>query len=166
MQESAKALVLEHNELKDILRQAEQMIPELVKIVDSLNLGESLYSVQQANTLRGEIIKLTEKVDLMSKRICVGQAVNNSDTVLRQRIRSSIITRIRTLLSNLPVIPGEEYLNELKSKSMEGSQIRKPTVAQVVKSSGWVGEAKDVPMVDDPIEQQIINLQEFIQQAK
>ncbi|CAG7823070.1 unnamed protein product [Allacma fusca] len=109
VQESGKKLIADHNNLKETLNQAEQLIPDLVKIVDSLNSGESLHSVQQANE--------------------------------------------------------EKYLNELKTKSREGTQVKKPVIAQVG-SEGWVSEVKNVEMVDDPIQQQINNLEGFIEQAK
>jgi len=127
----------------------------LENIADSIRKGETLYSVQHLNEQRMLLLRSTEIIDTLSKKITVlgcdssdvsdGGTGNPSLLLLQNRIRTANVNFIRDLLTRVPSVQQES-----------------PTSG----SSGFEAKATKEIFPHDPFQQQIQNVKVFIEQAK
>ncbi|XP_067883139.1 rabenosyn-5-like, partial [Heterodontus francisci] len=58
-----------YEKLRSCIVKVEKMAPDYMKMADSLNAGETNYELERASNMRVELMKLYERIDLLSKRI-------------------------------------------------------------------------------------------------
>jgi len=138
------------------MKQSETLNIEYSTMVSSLARGENLYSLDQCTGVRNDLIKLTEKIDILSKRIILlgietNEVISESEKKLRARLRLGAINWIRDFLSSLLTIPDKE-----KEQQSLGE--------------GWTPSRADSSSAmndsDDVIGIQIANMKKWISEAK
>ena len=68
----SKAIITQfYDKLRSLQQECESKNVEYVRMISSLMEGESLYSIELATSFRNDIIKNTEKIDILSKKILV-----------------------------------------------------------------------------------------------
>ncbi|GFO21195.1 Rabenosyn-5 [Plakobranchus ocellatus] len=109
-----------YNKMKQCIREAEQIIPEYMPMVDSLSQGETVYNYRQAQILRTKLVKLYEAVDQLSKKILVldlrseEQTSNPRQVLLQKSIRIYASNFMQDNMIGLQSLPSEEEYNKLR----------------------------------------------------
>ncbi|XP_067836854.1 rabenosyn-5, partial [Heptranchias perlo] len=67
--DSSPVIAQLYEKLRSCIGKVEQLAPEYLKMAESLNAGESTYRLEDASNLRVDLMKLYERIDLLSKRI-------------------------------------------------------------------------------------------------
>jgi len=161
---SSKAIVTQFYErLRALMSQCEARNSEYNTIVSSLNQGDKLYSIEQCTATRNELIKLTEKIDILSKRINLlgvesGEEISESEKRLRARIRTGTINWIREFLASIKLLPTEKP----QASAASGPVVK--IVDGWTPSQGNVGNS--VNETDDVMEIQITNMKRWIDEAR
>lgn len=122
-------------ELKEKLNEIERLLPIMLKMSESLNLGETTYSLADANDLKKKLTRLGETSDLMSRKIEALGFTKGTPTAddpkpapippptrqynLQLAIRRSTIAFIRNALLGLPELPDDKQFAELKARNDE-----------------------------------------------
>jgi hypothetical protein len=164
----SKAIITQfYDKLRMLQHDCEVKNAEYVRMITSLMAGESLFSIELATNFRNDIIKNTEKIDILSKKILVlgydsgeADAISETEKRLRTRIRTSTVNWIRDFLSGLRIVP------EKAAASADG----KPAATGVVKFvDGWTASQPDASSIDettDVMEIQIRNMKKWIDEAR
>ncbi len=139
--------------------QCETLNTEHNTMVSSLARGENLYSIEQCAALRNDLIKLTEKIDVLSKKIILlgiesGEVISESEMKLRSRLRLGAINWIRKFLGGIMSVPE-------KNKDKEPQPV----------GEGWtpsmsMSNQSSLTDSDDVIGIQINNMKRWINEAK
>ncbi|EDW75574.1 uncharacterized protein Dwil_GK23930 [Drosophila willistoni] len=95
-----------------------------MKINLSLNEGENIFTLADANALLGKIGKVAEALDARSKRILAIHCEPGSrEEALKKAIRMSCMQAIKERMLSLPPLPKEEYIRQIQErKRMETEQ--------------------------------------------
>lgn len=114
-----------YEKLKLCIEQAEEQLPRFLPMVESLSIGESTYSLNEANHLRSQLLKLYEYIDILSKKIMV---LGLNDDVppptrqlyLQRAIRTFSSNFLKENMSGIQQLPSEEEYNKMQeSHSLE-----------------------------------------------
>nr|XP_002122676.1 rabenosyn-5 isoform X2 [Ciona intestinalis] len=132
-------LVLLYEKLQSATNGANSLAPEYEKIADSLNQGEETYELDTANELRFKLIKLYEKIDVVSKKI---EVLNSEDeefplspttvrlqTSIRRASHAYLQENMLTLRS-LPSFPKLEILQKNRRQEQEKKMRRQREEAE------------------------------------
>lgn len=141
----------------------------------SLHAGEQTYNLVDSQALRGSIGKQGEILDAVSKRIAaipLNPEIPRAVT-LQNAIRRSTSNYIKDTLLSLPPLPTPAELSKKRTRLRDN--IPQPTPKAFVPqkltiNSGWspvvVTERSLREQSDDPLKQQMNNVQEYINQAR
>lgn len=120
LRNTSPPIVQIYDKMKQCIREAEQIIPEYMPMVDSLSQGETVYSYRQALILRTKLVKLYEAVDQLSKKILVmdlrndEQSSNPRQVLLQKSIRMYASNFMQENMIGLQSLPSEEDYNKLR----------------------------------------------------
>lgn len=117
-----------YERLKNCMDEAERLSPLYVKMAISLNAGETNYHLDDAQSVRVKLLKLSESVDLLSKRIMAlnqdGMSTCKRDLLLQRGIRNRASSFLQQHIVGLPPLPTEEELHRLQLKRQKQVQER------------------------------------------
>ncbi|XP_050413256.1 rabenosyn-5 [Patella vulgata] len=113
-------LVLLYEKMRACMRDANELIPEYLPMVDSLSIGEATYNWSEAQALRNKLVRLYDAVDQLSKRILSLEIKPESPSALKQQqlqkaIRVSASYFMQENLIGLQALPSEDQYEELKT---------------------------------------------------
>ncbi|XP_031460925.1 rabenosyn-5 [Phasianus colchicus] len=112
-----------YEKLRLCMEKVDQKAPEYVRMAESLNAGETTYSLEHANDLRVEIQKVYEFIDALSKKILsLGlheEPQPHPKTLQLQRmIRYSATLFVQEKLFGLMSLPTKDQYEELKKRRL------------------------------------------------
>ncbi|XP_048813398.1 rabenosyn-5 [Lagopus muta] len=112
-----------YEKLRLCMEKVDQKAPEYVRMAESLNAGETTYSLEHANDLRVEIQKVYELIDALSKKILsLGlheEPQPHPKTLQLQRmIRYSATLFVQEKLFGLMSLPTKDQYDELKKRRL------------------------------------------------
>ena len=144
-----------YEKLKALMIQCETLNTEHSTMISSLARGENLYSLEQCAALRNDLIKLTEKIDILSKKIILlgiesNEVISESEMKLRSRLRLGAINWIRDFLSGIMSVPEKNKEQQSVGEGWTPSQV----------------DSSDLSDSDDVIGIQITNMKRWINEAK
>nr|XP_034962425.1 rabenosyn-5 isoform X1 [Zootoca vivipara]XP_034962426.1 rabenosyn-5 isoform X1 [Zootoca vivipara] len=110
-----------YEKLRLCMEKVDQKAPEYIKMAESLNVGETTYSLEHAYSLRMEVQKMYELIDALSKKILTlglnEEPQPHPRTLQLQRmIRYSATLFVQEKLLGLMSLPTQEQYEELKEK--------------------------------------------------
>ncbi|XP_062977479.1 rabenosyn-5 [Elgaria multicarinata webbii] len=110
-----------YEKLRLCMEKVEQKAPEYIKMAESLNAGETTYSLENASSLRMEVQKMYELIDALSKKILTlglnEEPQPHPRTLQLQRmIRYSATLFVQEKLLGLMSLPTQDQYEELKEK--------------------------------------------------
>ncbi|XP_061474442.1 rabenosyn-5 [Rhineura floridana] len=113
-----------YEKLQLCMEKVDQKAPEYIKMAESLNAGETTYSLEHANSLRMEVQKMYELIDGLSKKILTlglnEEPQPHPRTLQLQRmIRYSATLFVQEKLLGLMSLPTQEQYEELKEKKKQ-----------------------------------------------
>ncbi|XP_073974881.1 rabenosyn-5 isoform X2 [Rhodnius prolixus] len=185
-----------YERLANYREQADQLSCQYIKMSISLNAGESVYDLQEAQKIKVRLLKLAENIDSLSSKIAVlGKDTENPPQGqafrLQTMIRSAFATYLRNQLLTLPLLPTEEQVEKAQTKRrqeitarIQEEKLRHAKLNNVVTSKsgasqqkvsndpavslgqGWVPESKKVNESDDPLIEQMNIIRSYIKEAK
>ncbi|XP_053985826.1 rabenosyn-5 isoform X1 [Hylaeus volcanicus] len=109
-----------YEKMKAYMNEASQHVQMYNKMWESLSEGESVYNLEDAQTLRVKIAKLGENIDLISKRIsvlgtrCVENPPQERELQLHQMVRASAMIFLKEELLSVQALPTAEKYAELQ----------------------------------------------------
>lgn len=119
-------IVQMYERLKHNMVEAERLCPIYLKMADSLNCGESNYHLRDAQELRIKLIRHSETIDMLSKRIAILNRDNpksgSRDILLQKGIRNRASSFLQDHVIGLPSLPSEDELKALQVKRREEIQ--------------------------------------------
>lgn len=169
---SEKRLLELYDTIRGKMTEIDNLQPQLVTVVESIRSGETLYSREEANSLRSKLLRANEQIDLLSKQLSALKSESSSMQVLQQRIRQSCVVFIRDFIRTVPVVPDTADDSSSTSSSLGGAS------SILLTGEGWSISAPDhhddrhssggpsADFEDNPIKQQIKNVKFYIQQAQ
>ncbi|XP_021265583.1 rabenosyn-5 isoform X2 [Numida meleagris] len=112
-----------YEKLRLCMEKVDQKAPEYIRMAESLNAGETTYSLEHANDLRVEIQKVYEFIDALSKKILsLGlheEPQPHPKTLQLQRmIRYSATLFVQEKLFGLMSLPTKDQYEELKKRRL------------------------------------------------
>lgn len=117
---STPALVLMYEKMKGFMDEAEDILPQYYKMVESLSEGETNYTLEEAQMLRVRLTKIAESVDLISRKIGSHMPAEGSPSPralqLQGGVRLAASVFLRQWLLGLPCPPGPEQLEALQAR--------------------------------------------------
>lgn len=127
---NAKPIISQfYQRLTEYKQQAEDLRLQYLKMYNSLTNGESIYSLDEAQTVKLKLLKLAENIDALSSKIAVlgkgtekppqGQALR-----LQNMVRAASAVYLKTNLLSLPGLPTEEQFAEAQNKRREAINAR------------------------------------------
>ncbi|XP_012284186.1 rabenosyn-5 [Orussus abietinus] len=176
-----------YEKMRRYMEEANRYLDMYRRMCQSLNEGESMYDLRDAQVLRVKIAKVGENIDGISKGILVlgskdvDSAPQGQDLRLRQMVRASAMLFLKEDLLNVPALPTEEEYAALQEKQIEARNAyeRQFKIDEVLKdrrqelqvpyqSEGWgpSGAAATLSSTMDPIIEQMNNIQSYIKQAR
>ncbi|KAH0630198.1 hypothetical protein JD844_012922 [Phrynosoma platyrhinos] len=160
-----------YEKLRLCMEKVDQKAPEYIKMAESLNAGETTYSLEHASRLRMEVQKMYELIDALSKKILTlglnEEPQPHPRTLQLQRmIRYSATLFVQATLEIQR--RHEEKSTDYASRSLTASNGEVPRTKRVKKAEGWLPTASISRQqeLSDPLLQQIDNITSFIKQAK
>ncbi|XP_066469796.1 rabenosyn-5 [Tiliqua scincoides] len=113
-----------YEKLRLYMEKVDQKAPEYIKMAESLNAGETTYSLENANSLRMEVQRMYELIDALSKKILTlglkEEPQPHPKTLQLQRmIRYSATLFVQEKLLGLMSLPTKDQYEELKEKKKQ-----------------------------------------------
>ncbi|XP_019392087.1 PREDICTED: rabenosyn-5 isoform X1 [Crocodylus porosus] len=110
-----------YEKLRLCMEKIDQKAPEYIRMAESLNAGETTYSLEHANDLRIEIQKVYELIDALSKKILTlglneDPQPHPKTLQLQRMIRYSATLFVQEKLLGLMSLPTKDRYEELKEK--------------------------------------------------
>lgn len=111
------AYVQQYEFMKEMIEEVKNLVPTYVRVVSSLNNGESVYTHQHGEELRGKCLEIQKNIDLLSKRIAEGADDKPNaakEQQLRRNIRVSAVHSLQGLIGQMESLPtAEECANRI-----------------------------------------------------
>lgn len=131
-QRTAVPIVVQmYQRMKNFMEEAESLIPQYYRMVDSLQEGQSNYTLGEVQALRVKLTKIAENVDLISRKIGAlgtqdGGPVGPSPRALQLQgcVRLAASHFLRQHMLGLPTPPSQEELARLQGARREKLQQR------------------------------------------
>ncbi|NXR04727.1 RBNS5 protein, partial [Sagittarius serpentarius] len=110
-----------YEKLRLCMEKVDQRAPEYIRMAESLNAGETTYSLEHANDLRVEIQKVYEFIDALSKKILSlglheDPQPHPKTLQLQRMIRYSATLFVQEKLLGLMSLPTKDQYEELKKR--------------------------------------------------
>ncbi|NXM32102.1 RBNS5 protein, partial [Oxyruncus cristatus] len=112
-----------YEKLRLCMEKVDQKAPEYIRMAESLNTGETTYSLEHANDLRVEIQKIYEFIDALSKKILSlglheDPQPHPKTLQLQRMIRYSATLFVQEKLLGLMSLPTKDQYEELKKRRL------------------------------------------------
>ncbi|KFU97128.1 Rabenosyn-5, partial [Pterocles gutturalis] len=112
-----------YEKLRLCMEKVDQKAPEYIRMAESLNAGETTYSLEHANDLRVEIQKVYEFIDALSKKILSlglheDPQPHPKTLQLQRMIRYSATLFVQEKLLGLMSLPTKDQYEELKKRRL------------------------------------------------
>ncbi|NXF10728.1 RBNS5 protein, partial [Smithornis capensis] len=112
-----------YEKLRLCMEKVDQKAPEYIRMAESLNAGETTYSLEHANDLRVEIQKIYEFIDALSKKILSlglheDPQPHPKTLQLQRMIRYSATLFVQEKLLGLMSLPTKDQYEELKKRRL------------------------------------------------
>ncbi|KFZ67191.1 Rabenosyn-5, partial [Podiceps cristatus] len=112
-----------YEKLRLCMEKVDQKAPEYIRMAESLNAGETTYSLAHANDLRVEIQKVYECIDALSKKILSlglreDPQPHPKTLQLQRMIRYSATLFVQEKLFGLMSLPTKDQYEELKKRKL------------------------------------------------
>ncbi|NXT57317.1 RBNS5 protein, partial [Pluvianellus socialis] len=112
-----------YEKLRLCMEKVDQKAPEYIRMAESLNAGETTYSLERANDLRVEIQKVYEFIDALSKKILSlglheDPQPHPKTLQLQRMIRYSATLFVQEKLLGLMSLPTKDQYEELKKRRL------------------------------------------------
>ncbi|NWT05655.1 RBNS5 protein, partial [Mionectes macconnelli] len=112
-----------YEKLRVCMAKVDQKAPEYIRMAESLNAGETTYSLEHANDLRVEIQKIYEFIDALSKKILSlglheDPQPHPKTLQLQRMIRYSATLFVQEKLLGLMSLPTKDQYEELKKRRL------------------------------------------------
>ncbi|XP_054243177.1 rabenosyn-5 [Indicator indicator] len=122
--ECTPEIVKLYEKLRLCMEKVDQKAPEYIRMAESLNAGETAYSLEHANDLRVEIQKVYELIDALSKKILSlglheGSQPHPKTLQLQRMIRYSATLFVQEKLLGLMSLPTKDQYEELKKRRLQ-----------------------------------------------
>ncbi|XP_009866899.1 PREDICTED: rabenosyn-5 [Apaloderma vittatum] len=113
-----------YEKLRLCMEKVDQKAPEYIRMAESLNAGETTYSLEHANDLRVEIQKVYEFIDALSKKILSlglheDPQPHPRTLQLQRMIRYSATLFVQEKLLGLMSLPTKDQYEELKKRRLQ-----------------------------------------------
>ncbi|KAL7986150.1 hypothetical protein Chor_011316 [Crotalus horridus] len=113
-----------YEKLRFYMEKADQKAPEYIKMAESLNAGETTYSLERASNLRIEVQRMYELIDALSKKILTlglneDPQPHPRTLQLQRMIRYSATLFVQEKLLGLMSLPTKDQYEELKEKKKQ-----------------------------------------------
>lgn len=145
-----------YERLKLLMSECEALNSEYNRMVNSVGGGDNLYSTEQVTILRNDLIKHTEKIDLLSKRITVlgvenNEPISESENKLRSRLRTSAVNWVRDFLAGISAVPerdkpqnalGDGWTPSVENSSDLDDSNEDVINVQIRQMKKWIAEAR------------------------
>ncbi|KAL5014503.1 hypothetical protein ScPMuIL_008773 [Solemya velum] len=121
-------IVLLYEKMRSCISDCDVILEQYIPMVESLSIGESSYSFQDAQRYRLKLVKLYEAVDQLSKRIMVlgfedDKTPAAKQIILQKAIRSYASTFMQENMMGLQALPTiEQYTNLQEKRKIEIQQ--------------------------------------------
>lgn len=196
-----------YERLRMCMEKVDEKAPEYIRMAESLNAGETTYSLDKAGGLRLEVQKYYELIDALSKKILTLGVKDDppphpKTLQLQKMVRYTATLFVQEKLLGLMSLPTKEKYEELKEKrkqeqekrlqqerlaaqealkrrqesernrppaSTNGELSQAPRAPRMTKAGGWLPSSDSANArseLDDPLLQQIKNIQSFLRQAQ
>ncbi|XP_071406248.1 rabenosyn-5 [Pithys albifrons albifrons] len=121
--EHTPEIVKLYEKLRLCMEKVDQKAPEYIRMAESLNAGETTYSLEHANDLRVEIQKIYEFIDALSKKILSlglheDPQPHPKTLQLQRMIRYSATLFVQEKLLGLMSLPTKDQYEELKKRRL------------------------------------------------
>ncbi|NXH18165.1 RBNS5 protein, partial [Bucco capensis] len=121
--EHTPQIVKLYEKLRLCMEKVDQKAPEYIRMAESLNAGETTYSLEHANDLRVEIQKVYEFIDALSKKILSlglheDPQPHPKTLQLQRMIRYSATLFVQEKLLGLMSLPTKDQYEELKKRRL------------------------------------------------
>ncbi|KAM3848613.1 rabenosyn-5 isoform 2-T4 [Vipera latastei] len=126
-----------YEKLRFYMEKVDQKAPEYIKMAESLNAGETTYSLERASNLRMEVQRMYELIDALSKKILTlglneDPQPHPRTLQLQRMIRYSATLFVQEKLLGLMSLPTKDQYEELKEKKKQDLE-RKLQMERLVK---------------------------------
>lgn len=119
-------LVVMYQKMKQSMDEAENILPQYYRMIDSLHGGQTSHSLEEAQLLRVKLTKIAERVDLLSRQIgALGSEEGGPSPralQLQGGVRLAASHFLRQWLLGLPGPPSPEELQRLQGARREQLQ--------------------------------------------
>uniref|UniRef100_A0A914UUN0 FYVE-type domain-containing protein n=1 Tax=Plectus sambesii TaxID=2011161 RepID=A0A914UUN0_9BILA len=113
-----------YDRLRSLMTDAANVYPSYCRMAESLNDGESMYSLESAGDLRVKLGRLQEQIDFVSKKVAqVGADANDStkapsprEQLLQRNVRSFAADFLREMLLYMPTLPSPDDYKTLQNE--------------------------------------------------
>ncbi|CAI4228345.1 unnamed protein product [Auanema sp. JU1783] len=135
-QHVAPALAEQYGTLDISLREIASLSPGYIRMASSINNGETMYTLRDAEEMRQKIYQKQAQIDSLSKRILEGGDEKAlKELQLRKNIRYVAITTLEEVISGMTSLPTPEQYQKLveKHKQIIARQIEEARACQIDK---------------------------------
>ncbi|KAJ9580600.1 hypothetical protein L9F63_024215, partial [Diploptera punctata] len=111
-----------YERLRTYQSEADELTDLYIKMCQSLNCGETTYSLTDAQVSRVKLLKLAESIDSLSNKIAIlgtkdlENPPRGKMLQLQQKIRTAATSYLKEQLVALPALPTEEQLRALQDR--------------------------------------------------
>ncbi|KAF1758302.1 hypothetical protein GCK72_014760 [Caenorhabditis remanei] len=109
--------VQQYEYMKELIEEVKNLVPTYVRVVVSLNNGESVYTHKHGEELRSKCLEIQKNIDVLSKRIAEGaddKPNAGKEQQLRRNIRLSAVNALQGLIGQMESLPtAEECANRI-----------------------------------------------------
>lgn len=129
---SKPTLSLYYEKLMEYRSQIESLLPQFIRMAESLSCGETTYSLRDAEELRIKILKKGDSLNSMAQRVrtlgsTTGQDVTDAASsnspssgprqeLLQRRIQSTTTGFLKEHILSLPKLPSHQELKEMQER--------------------------------------------------
>ncbi|XP_032578634.1 rabenosyn-5 isoform X1 [Drosophila sechellia] len=110
-------LVQVYEQIRQLQKEVTPDLDMYIKIINSLNEGDTIFTLADAGALRGKIGQVAEAMDMRSKRIlAIFCEPGSREEALKKAIRLSCIQAIKERMLSLPTLPEESHIRQMQER--------------------------------------------------
>ncbi|KAH8298229.1 hypothetical protein KR018_011409 [Drosophila ironensis] len=118
-------LVQVYEQIRQLQKEVTPDLDTYLKIINSLNEGDTIFTLADASALRGKIGQVAEAMDVRSKRIlAIFCEPGSREEALKKAIRLGCIQAIKDRMLSLPPLPEEAHIEQMQERRRMETQQR------------------------------------------
>ncbi|KAH8412135.1 hypothetical protein KR009_000015 [Drosophila setifemur] len=118
-------LVQVYEQIRQLQKDVTPDLDMYLKIINSLNEGDTIFTLADAGALRGKIGQVAEAMDVRSKRILtIFCEPGSREEALKKAIRLGCIQTIKERMLSLPPLPEESHIRQMQERRRMETQQR------------------------------------------